>query len=110
MLDIGIGVKVMVYIVQFSTTSTPSSLLFPHSRLSSFYLTRARPTQLAGVISKQLSDIDFLNFAVSGGLASTSLAIFISWEILHLISQVKLAVDHGISYFCFQALVVRMKR
>jgi hypothetical protein len=85
-------------------------ILFPHSRLSSFYLTRARPTKLASVISKQHFDIDVLNFAALGGLASIYLVIFISWEIWHLISQVKLAVNHGISSFYFQALEVRMKR
>jgi hypothetical protein len=86
------------------------NILFPHSRLSSFYLTRARPTKLAGAISRQLFDTDFLNFAVLGGLASIYLAIFISWETLHLISQVKLAVDHGINFSYFQALEARMKR
>ena len=84
--------------------------LFPHSRLLSFYLTRARPTKLAGAISRQLFDTDFLNFAVLGGSASIYLAIFISWETPRLISQVKLAIDHGINSSYFRALEARMKR
>ena len=87
-----------------------TDILFPHSRLSSFYLTRARPTKQAGVISKQLFNTDFLNFALLEDLASIYLAISTSWETWHLISQVKLAVDHGINSSYFQALEVRMKR
>jgi hypothetical protein len=87
-----------------------TDILSPPSRLLSFYPTKARPTKLAGVISKRLFDIDILNFAASGGLASIYLAIFISWEIRHLISLAKLAVDHGINSFYFQALEARMKR